>query len=131
MSSESKRKVSESLRNYYILHPEVREKIRRNMKGNTLKHDASLKHDIYGGLTRREYRWQRMGLNIIDARKAWSSPYCMICGKSDGQMHLDHNHANLRVRGKLCQNCNLLLGLAHDDTSLLKIAINYLEERNW
>lgn len=42
--------------------------------------------------------------------------------------HIDHCHTTNKVRGILCQFCNQLLGMAKNDTSILKEAISYLNE---
>jgi len=54
---------------------------------------------------------------------------CAICEQDDGDRRLavDHDHANGEIRGLLCRNCNVCLGLFKDETSRLKRAISYLE----
>lgn len=53
---------------------------------------------------------------------------CAICGvTSDRALHVDHDHTTGRVRALLCFNCNIMLGYAHEDTSILRAAIEYLE----
>ncbi len=39
---------------------------------------------------------------------------------------VDHNHETGKVRGVLCTNCNSLLGMAGDSTTVLQNAITYL-----
>jgi hypothetical protein len=56
---------------------------------------------------------------------------CAICGTqtptgNHGRLVVDHDHATGAVRGILCGRCNQLLGIAQDDTSLLKAAVKYL-----
>lgn len=41
-------------------------------------------------------------------------------------LNIDHCHKTNRVRGLLCRNCNVALGLIKDDTQLLRRAIKYL-----
>ena len=53
---------------------------------------------------------------------------CAICNsKIDKKSHLDHCHETSRVRGILCQSCNLGLGRFKDNVEFLKNAIKYLE----
>lgn len=44
-------------------------------------------------------------------------------------MHIDHDHRTGKVRGILCQACNLGLGKFRDDPALIKSAIRYLSVR--
>lgn len=54
---------------------------------------------------------------------------CAICGcefTEDNKGNVDHDHNTNIVRGLLCNRCNLMIGLAKDDTTILKNAIKYL-----
>lgn len=55
---------------------------------------------------------------------------CAICTASEaggmGDFHVDHCHSSGKVRGLLCHNCNLLLGHASDDITILESAIRYV-----
>ena len=42
--------------------------------------------------------------------------------------HTDHDHITGKVRGVLCQSCNVLLGLAKDDPARLRLLANYVEK---
>jgi hypothetical protein len=42
-------------------------------------------------------------------------------------LHVDHCHSTGKVRGLLCRNCNVILGLAHEDPNLLRGLADYLE----
>jgi len=55
---------------------------------------------------------------------------CAICEEdlSWDKIHVDHNHSTNKIRGLLCENCNRMLGMAHDDIGILIGAVNYLEE---
>lgn len=54
---------------------------------------------------------------------------CAICNKEETKRRIsvDHNHKTGKVRGLLCQECNIALGLLKDNPKLLKKAINYLK----
>lgn len=57
---------------------------------------------------------------------------CAICNSDSNKnnsrekMFIDHCHETGKVRGLLCSNCNMALGLFNDDTETLNKAIAYL-----
>lgn len=54
---------------------------------------------------------------------------CAICKggptRTD-RLHVDHDHSSDKVRGLLCDSCNLGLGKFKDDPELLRAALAYL-----
>lgn len=56
---------------------------------------------------------------------------CAICVRPNltkrGMLHVDHCHESGRVRGLLCNGCNLALGHMQDRADLLRRAVEYLE----
>lgn len=50
---------------------------------------------------------------------------CLIC-KRERQLHVDHCHETNRIRGLLCNQCNVGLGSFRDSPSLLRAAAGYL-----
>jgi len=64
---------------------------------------------------------------------------CKICNKPETMKHnnknakrlaVDHKKGTEKIRGLLCQNCNVGIGNLGDSIELLKSAIKYLEESN-
>jgi len=56
---------------------------------------------------------------------------CAICGiqeKIGRGWCTDHDHKTGKVRGILCCNCNLMIGLAKDRKQVLTNSISYLED---
>lgn len=55
---------------------------------------------------------------------------CRSCGDLPGKKGLcvDHHHESGRVRGLVCNNCNLGLGHFKDSPERLRLAAAYLEE---
>lgn len=53
---------------------------------------------------------------------------CAGCGihHADGKLLVDHDHKTMRVRGLLCNDCNLVLGWSHDSPVLLRRLASYL-----
>lgn len=59
---------------------------------------------------------------------------CKICkrqsnNKSQKHFHIDHCHETGKIRGLLCNKCNMGLGMFNDNIELLKIAIDYLGDK--
>ena len=58
---------------------------------------------------------------------------CAIClidigmDKRDGEC-IDHDHNTDLIRGLLCKRCNFVLGWAKDDSTILRMAAEYLEK---
>jgi hypothetical protein len=59
---------------------------------------------------------------------------CAICGveatELKRELSVDHNHETNKIRGLLCHHCNIGLGNFRDSTTLLSVAIEYLERTN-
>jgi hypothetical protein len=53
---------------------------------------------------------------------------CEICG-NETKLVFDHCHAKGHHRGWLCHLCNIMLGVARDNSTNLNNAIKYLAER--
>jgi hypothetical protein len=55
---------------------------------------------------------------------------CSICDIFFGEavVCVDHDHTTGKIRGLLCQKCNVLLGLVHDKIEILTRAIQYLNK---
>jgi hypothetical protein len=68
----------------------------------------------------------------FDAMAAAQGDRCAICetdtpGGAHNVWHIDHCHDTGRVRGLLCQRCNVGLGYFSDDPAVLSAAVDYLE----
>lgn len=76
---------------------------------------------------------KKIGLTFIEVKnwfdKQWmkQQAQCDICGKvfSDNDC-IDHNHNTLKLRGLLCNHCNLGIGFLQDSSIVCKKAKNYL-----
>ncbi len=60
-----------------------------------------------------------------------TSDRCEGCGEpfTDDRPRVDHNHRTGRIRGLLCNPCNLIAGHAKDDPGRLRALADYLEAR--
>ena len=98
-------------------------------KENPEKYAASLrKHDLkrHYGLTPDEW----------DALFLLQGFCCAVCktltpGRKNGQWSTDHCHVGGKVRGILCNGCNLALGHVKDDPKRLRLLAEYLETGGW
>ena len=73
-----------------------------------------------------------MSLSTYTKLLALQGNACAICGRRPKRRRLDvdHDHKTRVVRGLLCGNCNLGLGLFADKPTLLRQALTYLEATN-
>ncbi len=57
---------------------------------------------------------------------------CKICGTNTpggrGRYHVDHCHKTGKIRGLLCNRCNIGLGQFKDNSKILTAAAHYLNE---
>jgi len=84
---------------------------------------------------KRQYRdlslQRRFGITIKQYEEMLASQNnsCAICKTPQGDIALavDHCHTTGKVRSLLCSDCNTMLGLCNDNTTVLQSAIRYLE----
>ena len=71
------------------------------------------------GITKEEY----------DSRLAKPNFKCAVCllEVPPTEWKVDHCHTTGKVRGLLCNHCNLMLGHSRDNTDTLRRAIDYLK----
>ena len=57
---------------------------------------------------------------------------CLVCGcimpMFGKTTHVDHCHETNEVRGILCSQCNTIIGLCYEDSSILASAIDYIDD---
>jgi len=113
-------------RRIYLKNPEKLQR-KREMERKyshlpqVIKHKQEYALNYYYGITSR----QREDIWIEQYKK------CAICKKQINtwkQSRVDHNHQTKKVRGILCNDCNLLLGHAFDSPEILQAAISYLQQ---
>ena len=75
----------------------------------------------------------RYGLTLEDFNRLLQEQgdSCAVCGGPPfgcgWTFHIDHDHVTGKVRGLLCQNCNVALGAVKDNPEHLQKLIAYLE----
>lgn len=73
---------------------------------------------------RRRKSRQRYGVEHHEIGRA--DGRCEAC-KSRPATNIDHDHKTGEVRGKLCHQCNVALGMVCDSTTILQGLIRYLD----
>jgi hypothetical protein len=95
------------------------------------KKDRATHYARHRDRIRLEDRIKRYGITAeqLETLRRDQDGCCAICSKpiSGRDECIDHCHDSGIVRGLLCSNCNVALGLLKDDVDLVKSAINYLE----
>ena len=77
----------------------------------------------------RELRRYGISEDQYDQRLTEQLGLCAICGegcRSGGRLSVDHDHKTGEVRGLLCKQCNLAIGLLGDDPQRVDAAATYL-----
>jgi hypothetical protein len=82
----------------------------------------------HNGRTRRHKFVMRYGITLEqrDEMAEAQGQRCVICQEVK-QLHVDHCHDTGKVRGLICHSCNVMLGVANDNPSILRAGIEYLE----
>lgn len=67
---------------------------------------------------------QRLYLLLLEEQQG----VCAICKEAPTSrpLYIDHNHTSGKIRGLLCNSCNLGIGLLKDRVEVLQNAISYL-----
>lgn len=91
------------------------------------------------GLCRRHYDLvRRYKLDRYNLRDLENTVLCDACGQPSDSLVVDHNHNHNHpdgetcpdcVRGFLCRECNLILGMAEDDPVKLEKLAEYARRR--
>jgi hypothetical protein len=76
---------------------------------------------------RRTLRSYGLTLAEIEQLKQAQSGRCQLCNR-ERPLVVDHKHGTKKVRGILCNPCNLGLGSFQDNPALLRLAADYLED---
>lgn len=110
-------------------------KINKNEKAKEYYQKNKDKFKERSKIANAKRKFTKYGLTEEDYLKIWEEQnyVCAICKLSDNTKHLkslplliDHDHSTQIIRGLLCTQCNILLGMSKDDINILKNAIFYL-----
>lgn len=79
---------------------------------------------------RRLNLWARFKMTPEDfaALEVAQNFRCAICNETvNGNLHVDHDHKTLAIRGLLCRKCNTSIGMLADDPVRIRAAADYVE----
>jgi hypothetical protein len=79
----------------------------------------------------RNYHLKRnynININELNDMVLKQNNKCKICKNELKKLHIDHNHKTNKVRGILCEKCNLALGLFQENISIILNAAEYLKQ---
>lgn len=88
-------------------YAENKDRLKKNINDIRIRRTYNIEPDVY---------WEAM-----------AQP-CAICGNTVRRKALDHDHKTGSLRGTLCHNHNVALGLFDDNTSDLLAAIQYINQ---
>lgn len=81
---------------------------------------------------------KKFGITLADyqAKLEEQKGVCAICAKPESGtrngivrwLNVDHNHETKAVRGLLCTNCNVAVGMMCESLDIMRSAISYLEK---
>jgi len=79
------------------------------------------------GIARRAWTY---GLSVPEFRKMLDEANgCEACGSTEAYLVVDHCHAGGQVRGLLCPQCNVGIGMFADSPERLLAAVDYLRRK--
>lgn len=95
------------------------------------KQKARVRNNPNRTLNKERYQAKLYGFDSVEAYRGFIESHpatCFICEKRPANC-TDHSHETGEARGRLCPQCNLLLGNAEDSVDVLERAILYLRTR--
>lgn len=78
-------------------------------------------------LRKSRYKHSIPEIKQLPLEKLISPKACEICGSED-KICMDHCHSTNKLRGWICDSCNVVLGRVKDDVGLLGRMIVYLDK---
>lgn len=131
-----------SLKHYHNnkkpLTPEQKEKKRKsNLKWKHTIRDSGFTNQQITMIKSRYGLCEKDLVKLVDKQNC----KCSICSKElnknrntekdkSDDLCIDHNHITGSIRGLLCRDCNLAIGMFKDNIELLNNAIKYLKENH-
>lgn len=115
----------------------------RQVRDNRCVYCLKKRQDTYNIKLREANFMSKHGVSYAERQQMYDKQNgcCAICGEEGsieflpkgspmtGRLVVDHCHDSSKIRGLLCNSCNLGLGMFKNDTDKLIKAIDYLVER--
>lgn len=126
--------IKEYRKQYYLKNKEKELKYQKQQRLNNPEYIKQYYKTLKGKETQRRADLKlRYGITIEDYDQMFElqNGKCKVCGSEDNgnkRFHIDHNHKSGKIRGLLCNRCNLMLGHAKEDIEILTKAIQYLKD---
>lgn len=116
-------KLRAAKRRYYDKHKE-QIRLKSKERYDRVKNDPK---ERAGRILRSKafHRMKMYGMTIEQYDQFVAGP-CAICWTTERPRRVDHDHATGRIRGALCHNCNIVIGLAREDVQTLARAAYYV-----
>jgi hypothetical protein len=120
---------------FRLKHPAIvkewKDRDYRKHKQAYIKRATDRKKTVAGKLEHKACRLKsRYSLSLEDRNKMYKDQggRCKICYVeiAGRNCHVDHDHITGKIRGLLCQRCNMGLGCFQDDNKRLLNAVDYL-----
>ncbi len=132
-NAKHKRKRQQVSRDYYLGQTQVYRDARNEAAKVKYREDPIFrKHRLSYSAAKA------IGITLEEYEEGWNHFFesqdgcCAICGRHQSDfkksLGMDHDHVTGQIRGLLCTNCNLGLGLFKDDLELFERAMGYLME---
>lgn len=87
------------------------------------------KHPYDAAKHRKSVLQRKYGLTLDQYQAIYDAQIgrCLICSAEEVSLVVDHDHESGLVRGLLCSNCNVALGLVKEDVRVLRSMAAYLK----
>ena len=105
----------------YDSRPEIKEKRREYLKEYESRPENKEKK-------RARHLKRHYGISVEEYERMLceAAGRCAVCGEELLAPHVDHNHKTGKIRGLLCPQCNIGLGMFNDSAEILAKAASYL-----
>lgn len=136
-------RLRENRRRYEASLPPERREARRRSRRESAKawakrnpekareNATQYRKSAHGSRKRQEHSLlSRYGISLaeFDRLVASQGGHCASCGRSGKQLVIDHSHRTGKVRGLICQRCNVLIGYMERDSESVAKCRSFIEK---